>query len=193
MKNFQYVLTAALLLATTAVLAGDDAAMLDRPSFSASQTSTMSAVVEAIDHETRVVTLRKPDGEEITFTATDDVRNLDQVKVGDVLMAEYTESLSIEVMANDGMGADAAAASAMARTKKGDMPGVAAMDSTIVTATVEEINLEKNTFKLQGPDGDINEYVARNPDNLRRAQVGDLVVFTVTESVVVTVEEPPAD
>jgi len=193
MKNIQYVLTAALLLATTAVLAGDDAAMLDRPSFSASQTSTMSAVVEAIDHETRVVTLRKPDGEEITFTATDDVRNLDQVKVGDVLMAEYTESLSIEVMANDGMGADAAAASAMARTKKGDMPGVAAMDSTIVTATVEEINLEKNTFKLQGPDGDINEYVARNPDNLRRAQVGDLVVFTVTESVVVTVEEPPAD
>jgi hypothetical protein len=193
MKNIQYVLTAALLLATTAVLAGDDAAMLDRPSFSASQTSTMSAVVEAIDHETRVVTLRKPDGEEITFTATDDVRNLDQVKVGDVLMAEYTESLSIEVMANDGMGADAAAASAMARTKKGDMPGVAAMDSTVVTATVEEINLEKNTFKLQGPDGDINEYVARNPDNLRRAQVGDLVVFTVTESVVVTVEEPPAD
>lgn len=193
MKNIQYVLAAALLLATSAVLAGDDEAMLDRPSFSASQTSTMSAVVEAIDHETRVVTLRKPDGEGITFTATDEVRNLDQVKVGDVLMAEYTESLSIEVMANDGMGADAAAASAMARTKKGEMPGVAAMDSTVVTATVEEINLEKNTFKLRGPDGTVNEYVARNPDNLKRAAVGDLVVITVTESVVVTVEEQPAD
>jgi Cu/Ag efflux protein CusF len=193
MKNIKYISIVAMLLTTTAVLAANEDAMMDKPSFSASQTMTISAVVEAIDHETRVVTVRKADGEALTFTASDEVRNLDQVEVGDVLTAEYTESVSIDVLANDGMEADAAEASAIARTKKGEMPGFAAMDATVVTATVEEINLEMNTFKLKGPDGTVNEYVARNPENLKRAAVGDLVVITVTESVAITVEEQSAD
>ena len=193
MTNIKYISIVALLLSTTTVLAANEDAMMDKPSFAASQTMTISAVVEAIDHETRVVTVRKPDGEALTFTASDEARNLDQVKVGDVLTAEYTESVSIEVMANDGMEADMAEASAMARTKKGEMPGFAAMDATVITATVEEINLEMNTFKLKGPDGSVNEYVARNPENLKRAAVGDLVVITVTESVAITVEAQPAE
>ena len=193
MKHIKYISIVALLLTTTVVFAANEDAMMDKPSFSASQSMTISAVVEAIDHETRVVTVRKPDGEALTFTASDEARNLDQVEVGDVLTAEYTESLSIEVMANEGMEADAAGATAMARTKKGEMPGIAAMDAAIVTATVEEINLEMNTFKLKGPDGTVNEYVARNPENLKRAAVGDLVVITVTEALAITVEEQPAD
>jgi hypothetical protein len=166
---------------------------LDRPSFSASQSMTVSAVVEAIDHESRVVTVRRPDGEEITFTAGEEARNLGQVEVGDVLIAEYVESVSIVVMANDGLGADAAGAAAMARAAEGDMPGFAAMDASVVIATVEEINLEMNTFKLKGPDGTVSEYVARNPDNLNRAAVGDLVVITVTEAVAIAVERQPVD
>jgi hypothetical protein len=193
MKNIKYISIVALLLTATVVLAADEEAMLDRPSFSASQSMTISAVVEAIDHETRVVTVRKPDGEALTFTVSDEARNLDQVEVGDVLIAEYIESVSINVMANEGMEADAAEVSAMARTKKGEMPGFAAMDATVVTATVEEINLEMNTFKLKGPDGTVNEYVARNPENLKRAAVGDLVVITVTEALAITVEEQPAN
>ena len=193
MKKFKYISIMALSLATTVALAVDEDAMMDKPSFSASQSMTISAVVEAIDHETRVVTVRKPDGEAVTFTASDEARNLDQVEVGDVLIAEYVESVSIDVIANEGMEAGAAEVAAVARTEKGEMPGLAAMGSTVVTATVEEINLELNTFKLKGPDGTINEYAARNPENLKRAAVGDLVVITVTEALAITVEEQPAD
>ena len=193
MKKLKYISIVALSLTATVVLAVNEDAMMDRPSFSASQSMTISAVVEAIDHETRVVTVRKPDGEAVTFTASDEARNLDQVEVGDILIAEYVESVSIEVMANEGMEADAAEVAAIARTEKGDMPGLAAMGATVVTATVEEINLELNTFKLKGPDGKINEYAARNPENLKRAAVGDLVVITVTEALAITVEEKPAE
>jgi hypothetical protein len=73
------------------------------------------------------------------------------------------------------------------------MPGLAAMDAKVVTATVEEINVDNNTFKLKGPDGVVNEYVARNPENLKRAEVGDLVVITITEAVAITVEKSSAD
>ncbi len=169
-----------------------EAAMMDKPSFYASQSATVTAEVTAIDHETRVVTVRRTDGEEITFTASDEARNLDQVAVGDILKAEYERTVSIEVMANDGMEPDAATASAMARTKKGEMPGIAAMDATVTIATVEEIHIEMNTFKLKGPDGEVTEYVARNPENLKRSAVGDLVVITTTEAMAITVEEQPA-
>jgi hypothetical protein len=193
MKFFKYPALATLLLTSTALWAADEDGMMDKPSFSASNTRMISALVEAIDHETRVVTVRKGDGEAVTFTASEEARNLDQVSVGDVLIAEYMETISIEVMANDGMEAAAAGVSAMARTEKGEMPGMAAMDATVITATVEEINLENNTFKLKGPAGNINEYTAQNPDNLRRSAVGDLVVITITESIAVTVEEQAAE
>lgn len=193
MKRIKFLFVVAQFLVATTVLAGTEDATLDRPSFAASQTMKVSAVVEAIDHETREVTVRKPDDEVVTFTASDEARNLDQVSVGDVLIVEYTESVTIQVLANDGMEADAAKASVMARTKEGEMPGIAAMDSTIVVSTVEEINLETKTFKLKGPDGVVTEYLARNPDNLKRAMVGDLVVTTVTGTLAIVVEKAPTE
>ena len=188
MKNTKYLLIA-LFFAVSAAWAGHHEETMAKPSFSASQSSMVSAVVEAIDHETRVVTVRKTDGEEITFTASPEARNLDQVSVGDILVAEYVETISVEVMENEGFEPEVIEAEAMARTAKGEMPGVAAMAASVVISTVEEINLEANTFKLKGPDGEVNEYVARNPDNLKRSAVGDLVVITVTEAIAITVEK----
>ena len=163
-------------------------AVLGKPSFHASQSQVVTAVVEAINHETREVTLGLANGESVSFVASEQARNLPQVKVGDLVTAEYIEDVSIEVMANPGLEAEAAEAVAMMRTEEGDMPGGAVVDQTVVTATVEEINLEANTFKLKGPEGNVREFTARNPDNLRRSEVGDLVVFTTTRAVAVSVE-----
>ena len=191
MNKIKYLSISILVLAASA-WAAEEAAM-ERPSMYASQTAMVTAVVEAIDHETRVVTVRKDDGESLTFTASDEARNLGQVKVGDILMAEYQETISIQVMANEGHEPQAALMDATARTEEGEMPGFAAMDATVITATVEEINIEANTFKLKGPDGTINEYVARNPENLKRSKVGDLVVITITEAVAIVVEQGSAE
>lgn len=188
MNKMKCIPIVVLVLAGTVTWAGEEQAAVEKPSFFASQTTTVNAVVEAINHETREVTLNLGEDETVTFTASDEARNLDQVNVGDIVNAEYVESLSIEVMANEGMEPGSGEIAAMARSEKGEMPAGAIMDTQIVTATVEEINLEKNTFKLKGPDGDVNEYVARNPDNLRRAEVGDLVVITMTEAVAISVE-----
>ena len=68
-----------------------------KPAMFAGQTSTMQAVVEAIDHEARLVTLRKQDGTSVTFTPSPDVRNLDQVSAGDILHVEYSQSINIQV------------------------------------------------------------------------------------------------
>ena len=186
-------LLAALLLFAAPCWSGESAPATDKPSIFSSQTMKLTAVVEAINHETREVTLRGPEGNTSSFVASEEARNLDQVSVGDIVMAEYEQSLSIEVFANDGSTPGAGGLAAAGRSELGEMPGLAAVDATVVTATVEEINLEDNTFKLKGPSGEVQEYVARDPENLKKAAVGDLVVITYTEAVAISVEKTTAE
>ncbi len=193
MRHIKFPILVPLLLAGVIAGAADETVMDEKPSFFASQSVQVTAVVEAIDQETRVVTLRKAEGDTVTFTASDEARNLNMVRVGDIVNAEYEETLSIEVVANDGTEPEKLELGGMVRTEEGDMPGFAAFDATRVIATVEEINLEANTFKLKGPDGVVSEYVARNPDNLRRSAVGDLVIITTSEAVAISVEIGPTE
>lgn len=142
------------------------------------------AVVEAIDHETREVTLRGEDDESVTLTASEDAQNLDQVQVGDTIAAVYVQSLEVELMSvEEGTEPSAAAVIAEGRAEKGDTPAGALMETQVLVAIVEDINLENNTFTLKGPDGEVNEYTARDPENLKLADVGDAVVITLTEAV----------
>ena len=188
MNKIKYLPLAIFVLAAS-VWAGEEGEM-ERPSITAVNTMIVTAVVEAINVETREVRVKKADGQSLTFIASEEARNLGQVSVGDVMVAEYQETVSIEVMANEGYEPQVMAADAIARTEEGEMPGVAAMEATVITATVEEINIEANTFKLKGPEGNIREFVARNPENLRRSKVGDLVVITITNAVAIVVEKP---
>jgi hypothetical protein len=193
MKILRLSFVSAVLFAGSLACAQGDSTAITKPSLSASQSVTMTARVEAIDHETRDVTLLLENGETVTSRAGEEVRNLDQVSVGDIVYAHYTESFSIQVVADDGVEPEAYVAGEAARAVEGKMPGFAATESAVATAIVEAINLEDNTFKLREADGEVRQYTARNPDNLRRAEVGDKVIMTETTSVVVTVNKQPAD
>lgn len=190
MKIFKYTALVAMFLASVFAFANDEMAQ-EKPSMYVSESMAVNAVVEAINHETREVSLRKQNGELITFTASEEARNLSQVNVGDIVNANYTQSVSIEVMEDDGKGPRVGELGAADRTDLGEMPGAAVINATVVVASVEEINLEANTFKLLGPDGNVNEYTARNPENLKRASVGDLVAITIAESMAISVEHAP--
>ena len=187
------ILLASLLLFNSPCWSEESAQAADKPSLFTSQTVILTAMVEAINHETREVTLRGPEGKTVSFVASEEARNLPQVQVGDIVMAEYVQSMSVEVFANDGTEPGAGALAVAGRSEEGDMPAMTAIDALVVTATVEEINLEANTFKLKGPAGEIMEFEARDPENLKKAAVGDLVVITYTEAIALSVEKTTAE
>ena len=193
MNKVLTLLAALLLFASSPCWSAESAAATDKPSMSTSQTVVLTAVVEAINQETREVTLRGPEGKTVSFVASEDARNLGQVKVGDIVMVEYVQSMSIEVFANDGTEPGAGNLTVAGRSEEGAMPALTAIDALVVTATVEEINLEANTFKLKGPAGEIKEFEARDPENLKKAAVGDLVVITYTEAIAISVEKTTAE
>ncbi len=187
------LLAALLLFASSPCWSTESAAATDKPSMSTSQTVILTAMVEAINQETREVTLRGPEGRTVSFVASEEAQNLGQVKVGDIVMAEYVQTMSIEVFANDGSEPGAGEIVVAGRSEKGEMPALTAIDALVVSAIVEEINIEANTFKLRGPSGAIKEYEAQNPENLKKAEVGDIVVITYTEAIALTVEKTTAE
>jgi len=160
-----------------------------KPGMFVSQTSTMEAIVEAIDHEARLVTLLREDGTSVTFTPSPDVRNLDQVEAGDVLHVEYQQSITIQVADLDNMDPAAAEVAGITRSEAGDMPAMAAVDTKVLLARVVDINVENMTYKLELPDGTVNEYEALVRENLEMAAVGDTVAIEVTETIIAVVED----
>jgi hypothetical protein len=83
--------------------------------------------------------------------------------------------------------------SAVRRGAADETPSVVVTDTSISTATVIAIDLESETFKLDWGNGRIKEYVAQNPDNLRKADIGDLVVVTYTEALALSIQEISAN
>jgi hypothetical protein len=179
----------ALLIAASPCWSQESAPTTEKPSIYASEAVVLTAVVEAINHETREVTLRGPEGNSVNFVASEEARNLSQVQVGDIVNAEYVQSVSIEVFANNGIEAGVGKIMAAGRSEAGEMPAGMVAGSVVVAMTVEEINIETNTFKLKGPNGEIKEYEARDPENLKKVEVGDLVVITYTEALALLVEK----
>lgn len=185
--NKVYILAVALLLFASPCWAVESTT--DKPSISTTQSMMFTAVVEAINYETREVTLRGQDGKSRSIVASDEARNLNQVNVGDVVVIEYMQSMSIEIIAGDGSEPDVRELEYATRSETGEMPAMTAIDALVVSAIVEEINIEANTFKLRGPSGLVKEFVARDPENLKKAAVGDIVVITYTEGIALSVEK----
>src|SRR5262249_46623880 len=106
---------------------------------------TVTATVAAINQKTRRVTLRDADGNETSFTAGDEVRNLKQVHKGDKVSATYYESLAVSVLKPGEAEPGITQTTDTARARPGDKPGIAGAQMTTITATVTAIDKKKQT------------------------------------------------
>jgi hypothetical protein len=183
------IIVLAVLVASLNLQAGEETGSPEKLNFSAEQEVQLTAVIDAIDREARTITLTGPMGNSRTIKASEDSTNIDKVKVGDKVDVKYIQNLTVQLWSNDGMEPGQGAMAIQGTSKEGETPAAMEMVSTVETAVVEEINLETNTFKLRWPSGEVNEYVAQDPENLKKGEVGDLVSITYTQAVALTLME----
>ncbi len=153
------------------------------------QTVTVTAVVEAIDVAKRMVTVKGPGGNSETFEVDESVKNLPQLKVGDTVKIQYYESLAWELHKAGTKEAGVEMTGGVRTAEPGKKPGGVAKGQATLTATVVAIDKAAQTFTLKGPEGNVRTFRARDPKNLEKASVGDLVQITYTEALAVSVEE----
>lgn len=152
---------------------------------------TKTATVQKIDLEKRLVTLKgSENGETFEVKAGPEVKNLPQLRVGDVVSTTYYESIAYEVYkpgaADVAVGTKRAEAAAAA--KEGQKPGAIAAEVTQVTATIVAIDKATPSVTLRRPDGQVVAVKVRDPSKLDKVAVGDLAEITYTEAIAVVVE-----
>lgn len=169
------------------LLAGGCATDQKKPTVERSWVQEITATVEALDVAKRMVTLRGPKGNVVTFKVDESVKNLPQVKVGDQVVANYYESVAVR-MAEPG-DSTLTEASGLGSAKLGEMPAGSAARQVSVTASVEAIDKMTPAITLKGPEGNVVTVRVMDPKNLEKVKVGDKLLITYTEALAISVEK----
>jgi Cu/Ag efflux protein CusF len=150
---------------------------------------TLTGTVEAIDMANKVVTIKGSKGRVVDLKVGDQAKNLDQVKVGDKVVAKYYESIAYRLM-KPGEAEGVKAEQAVAGAKPGEVPAGAMANQVTVTATVEKISPKKTYVTLKGPDGKSVDVKVMDPKNIEGLKAGDKVVITYTQALAIALDKP---
>ncbi len=182
-------LLAAALLATTwlsPVLAEEQR----EPGGAIARAAVTVATVVEVDQATRNIVLRNQDGTTSSFTAGPEVRNFDQIKRGDQVLAEYFGAFAVALDPADKGKIDADNYLAVTRAKLGEKPGFSVKQLTVVSGVVRAVVPEKRDVTIEGPENTITVKVADDVD-LGKVKVGDTVQAALLSMFAVKVEPAP--
>jgi hypothetical protein len=151
----------------------------------------MSAQVVGLDKATRTLTLKGPNGKVVDIVASDDIKNFDQIKVGDLVVARYAQALTLELRKTKTSGGDLAVREEAAKAKAGERPAVAGARQVTLIAEVTAVDTKQSTITLKGPRGNSVTLDVQNPDQFKVVKKGDQVEVTYTEALALSVEPAP--
>jgi len=147
------------------------------------------ATVVAIDKATRTVTLKGPQ-RTIDVVAGDEVRNFDQIGIGDSVMVKYVEALTLELKKTKGKP-DAKGEVAAARAPQGQRPAGAVARQVTVLADVVGVDEKKSIISLKGPRGNVIDLKVENKDHFKVVKKGDQVEAVYTEALALALTPAP--
>src|SRR5205823_2744077 len=180
---FVVVAVAAPVVAQTgAVVAGKGPGMAG-----VAQTVTVTATITAIDKATRDVTLKGPQGNEVTVTAGPEVKKFDTLKVGDQVDVQYVEALTLELKKGGGMVVARTEQKGAVGAKPGEQPAGAVGRQVTIVADVVAVDPARQVITLKGPKRTVDLKVA-DPEQFKRIAKGDQVEATFTQALALAVE-----
>jgi hypothetical protein len=159
-----------------------------KPGVIVAEGASIAATVEAIDYDKRTVDLKGPKGNVVRLKVGPEAKNFDQVKVGDKVRARYYDATAIYVRKpTDPPFAEETKAVQVA--PPGGKPGAIAVNTTEITARVEDIDYKKRTVTLRGPQQKTATLkVDKNVKRFNEVKKGDEIVVRHTEAVAIDVK-----
>lgn len=147
------------------------------------------STVEKIDPKTREITLKREDGSLVTLIAGEEVRNFDQIRVGDIVEVEITEALAVVLEPAFTQVRERRDEYSGYRAKLGDKPAAKTTHTVEITATVEEVDAQARTVTVKGAKQTV---VLKVGDNLDLSQIkkGDNVRALYEETISIQVKAP---
>ena len=150
----------------------------------------VKATITAIDPKKRTATAKLADGRTRKLTMSEGARNLDPVKVGDILTMRFMESLVVNLEKAPGAKPSKTVSEDLARAKKGDKPGGVMRSKITVVGKVSAIDEASQVVTVQGPEEEKLEITVKDPARLKLVKTGDLVRVVYTEALAISVTAP---
>jgi hypothetical protein len=149
-----------------------------------------SAVIQAIDHAGRAITLKFEDGTITTVVAGPEVKRFDELKVGDKVTFMYYESV-VYAIQKPGEKPPAPEATAVTRGQ-GASPAATLSRQLTTTVTINAIDEKVPAVTFTTEDGRKMSVKVENPKNIVGLKVGDKVQVTYTQALAVSVQPAAA-
>lgn len=147
---------------------------------------TTSTVV-GIEPSTRTVWLKDAKGKVVQVVVGEEARNFDQLKIGDVVSAEYSQAVTV-MLKKGGAPLGASESQTMERAPMGAKPGGTASREVTVMANVTAVNRQSGMVTLKGPQGNSVDMIVQDPEQLKLIKKGDQMEVVYTEAVAISVE-----
>jgi len=187
--------TLALLSAASVALLTLGAAPINAqaspPGGSISVTGTMTATVTAVDQKDRWVTLKRADGSLVDIQVGPEAKNFPQIKVGDLVTAQHSETVDITVIPAGQAAPNVSGGSSLVTAPAGSKPLAVEVDTAVITGKVTAIDYDNRLVTLLGPLGNTRT-VAVGPAAKRfnEVKVGDNIQITLKASTMIEVTAP---
>jgi hypothetical protein len=152
------------------------------------ETITVSGTVEAIDHGSRVLTLKDEKGEFVTIDVPAGAKRFPEIKVGDKVTATYYDNVTVRLKKPGEAPVNKEDAAATPGT--GVKPGGTVATQRTMTAVIEAIDPKVPSITFKGPQGWKYSRRVLDKNVLKQVKVGDQVDFTWTEAVIIDVTAP---
>jgi Cu/Ag efflux protein CusF len=183
-------IAAALILAAAPlaapIAATDTVVQSELGAVSIGQSAQVAGTISAIDATTREVTLTTIEGREMVIACGPEVKNFDQLQVGDVVEMEFIQALALELKKGSTAEIARTVEGAVASAKPGSTPGGVAGTRVHVVAEVLAMNPEMQTVTLQAPERTVDLRI-NDPAQFANISVGDRIEATYVEGMAVQV------
>jgi Cu/Ag efflux protein CusF len=150
------------------------------------QSVDVAASIAVMVAATRAVTLKGPQGRELSVVAGPEVKNFAQLKVGDVVNIKYAEALTLELRKGGGKPVAWTERDGAAAAKPGAMPGAVIGRQISVVGDVIAVDAAAKLVTVKGPKRTV-ELKVQDPEQLKLIKKGDQIEATFTEAVAVAV------
>jgi Cu/Ag efflux protein CusF len=148
-----------------------------------------TATITAIDHTTRMVTLKDDQGHLEEIYCGPEIKRFGELKVGDTVTFTYHAAVVFKLL-KPGESGPAASEAASTVAGKGVKPSGAYTRQQTVTVTIEAIDPMAPSVTVKTPDGRMLSAQVQDKKNLEGVKVGDQVSITFTEAAMIVVEPP---
>jgi hypothetical protein len=144
----------------------------------------------SVDQKTRQVVIVGPNGNEFKTTLGNEVKNFNQIKVGDIVTLTHVEILVADIKKPSKVEVRERIETEKAVTAKlGDKPAAAIERKLSIVADVTAIDEKKGTLTVRGATRTLDIKV-KDPKVLKGIKVGTQIETVVTEIIAIEVSAP---